>query len=53
MAGYKADKYVTNNGPRRNGTSWEYDTKTGKYGQRINGRFYPAPDEKQPGYFSF
>ena len=51
MAGYKADKYVTNNGPRGNGYSYEQDKKTGKYGVRYaNGRFVPDPDEKQPGY---
>ena len=51
MAGYKADEYVTNNGPRGNGYSYEQDKKTGKYGVRYaNGRFVPDPDEKQPGY---
>ena len=51
MAGYKADEYVTNNGPRGNGYSYEQDKKTGKYGVRYaNGRFVPDSDEKQPGY---
>ena len=51
MAGYKADEYVTNNGPKGNGYSYEQDKKTGKYGVRYaNGRFVPDPDEKQPGY---
>lgn len=51
MSGYNADRYVSNNGPRGNGCSYEYDSQTGKYGVRYaDNKFYPDPDEKQPGY---
>ena len=54
MAGYQADEYVTNNGPRGNGYSYEQDKKTGKYGVRYaNGRFVPDPDEEEPDYSTF
>lgn len=49
MSGYNADRYVSNNGPRGNGYSYEYDSKTGKHGVRYaDGKFYPDPDE---GYY--
>lgn len=52
--GYRVDEHVTDNGPRGNGYSYEYDRKTGKYGVKYgtgpNAHFVPDPDEKQPGY---